>query len=41
MKNFGKNVVQKQDEADALIEEETIQDNITDLPTSEDVAKEA
>lgn len=41
VKNFGKNVVQKQDEADALIEEETIQDNITDLPTSEDVAKEA
>lgn len=41
VKNFGKNVVQKQDEADALIEEETIQDNITDLPTSEDVAKKA
>lgn len=41
VKNFGKDVAQKQDEAEALIEEETIQDNITDLPTSEDVAKEA
>lgn len=41
VKNFGKNVAQKQDEADALIEEETIQDNITDLPISEDVAKGA
>lgn len=36
VKNFGKNVAQKQDEAEALIEEGTIQDNIADLPTSED-----
>ena len=35
VKNFGKKVAQKQEEAEALVEEETVQDNIADQPTPE------
>lgn len=38
VKNFGKKVAQKQEEAEALVEEETVQDNIADQPTPEETA---